>query len=364
MYHDVDEADITRAWLLAVIDIYDRIRGEIPELRRMKPANFEIDPKLFRTLGCWEVDTRLIRLSTRLFEHGSWAEMESVLRHEMAHQVVDEVFGAPHEPPHGPAFKRAARLLGAAAGATIPVTEAEETPARIVLKIQKLLALGTSPHHKEAEAALNKAHELMLRYNLRQLDLHVQHQYLFRPVGKPYRRIPGYVWHILGIVGDFYFVQYICRIYEDSRRQFDGGRWRVLELYGNRENLDLAEYIFYFLLRQGHAEWEAYRASHPTIHGRQMRSFLDGVYQGFRQTLERQRRKLEKSEALIWRGDPELDAYFRKRNPYVRHRSVESHVDRQVHADGIAVGSNLRVRPGLTRPTRGKAEKPRGYLMS
>ena len=59
--------------------------------------------------GMWCLKTRTITLSYKLLENCPWDRVIQVLKHEMAHQYVDEVFCK--RDTHGPHFQKACQLL-------------------------------------------------------------------------------------------------------------------------------------------------------------------------------------------------------------------------------------------------------------
>ncbi len=346
--------DVQRGWLLSVIEEYERIRDAAPGLNSLRAPGFCIDPELNRTLGKWDSRDRRIVLSAQLLDHRHWDDVVTVLKHEMAHQVVHELYGRGNEQPHGPAFRKACGLLGVAHDATIALRTGATTAGRgTTEKIRKLLALGQSPNRHEAERALAKAHELCLKYNIEQVNGAGPRRFSFRKVGPLFKRIPSFYWAIANIVQDYYFVQYICRCHFGEHDEFALGPMRQLEIYGTPDNLEMAEYAFYFLLHQGEIEWRRYKQANGSRRvGRQRLSFLNGIYDGFRSKLSRQRHTLANDKALVWMGDAELDYYFNERNPKVNNRRLYSRFDDAVHADGVAVGSRLRLRKGVKTGSR------------
>jgi hypothetical protein len=263
--------------------------------------------------------------------------------------VVSELYDLPNAVPHGEAFARACRLLDIPAQADEELTGQLSPGVHPFLgRVQKLMALGGSPNRHEAELALTKARELAMRHNLAALDAPGR-RYGLRPLAPVYRRVPSYVWSICGIVSDFYFTRYICRQYLTSL----GARASVIELYGQPANLDLAEYVYAFLLHQGEQEWQRYRTAHDARHRRLKLSFLNGLYAGYRQKLTEQTARLAQSQALVWKGDPQLDDFFRERNPRVSSRPITTPLLAGAHAAGVAVGRRLTMRGGL--PARAPA---------
>ena len=130
-------------------------------------------------LGHWRRRDRTIGLSLPLIRTKPWPMVRAVLKHEMAHQYVDEVLGVlDSEPAHGPAFARVcadlqidARASGFpdddAADAEVEVDDATE---RVMRRVQKLFALAESDNANEAEAATKAAQRLMLEHNIADLE--------------------------------------------------------------------------------------------------------------------------------------------------------------------------------------------------
>ena len=105
-----------------------------------------------------------------------WSVVSEVLRHEMAHQFVSEQLkGHEDDTPHGPAFQRICSRFGIdprAAG--LPEGEGPAGPptegARVLRKVQRLLALAESSNEHEAQSAMSAASRLMLKYNIAHLQ--------------------------------------------------------------------------------------------------------------------------------------------------------------------------------------------------
>ena len=355
------QADVSRGWVLGLIQEYRQIQAEVPALRPLQLPNLCISDALTATLGQWQRQRRQLTLAARLFQHCDWTEVTATLRHEMAHQAVSELFGNPNEPPHGPAFRRACELLGIPPQPTTACSPRDlPTRSRLTTRIRKLLALGESPNPHEAERALAKAHELALRYNIGQAGHDDRtDDYGFRMVGPLYRRIPSYVWAVAGIVADFYFVLYISRVYQDPDSAAAAPRrLRIMELYGTRTNLDMAVYVYSFLLHQANAQWQRYSRENNLRGVRYRLSFLNGMFAGFRAGLETQRQQLADRKALIWLGDPSLESFFRQRNPRVATTTLRNRFDKGTHEAGRQVGGRLRLRPPLGSADQSARSQP------
>src|SRR4051812_38646692 len=170
-------------------------------------------------LGRWHSATRELELSRSLVMQRPWLEVASVLEHEMAHQFVDEVLRVRGESAHGETFRRVCAERGIdarAAGSPCAPAAAEPGAAgsdpgadRILERIRKLLALAGSPNQHEAELAMRKAHELMLRHNIEVTAARAERSYQVRYVGDPQKRGTRVESEVAGLLLEFFFVKVI-----------------------------------------------------------------------------------------------------------------------------------------------------------
>ncbi|GIW71982.1 MAG: hypothetical protein KatS3mg102_1524 [Planctomycetota bacterium] len=332
---------------------------------RLRPPAFRLDPVLSRW-GQWEPQGRTIALAERLVLEHDWPAVLEVLRHEMAHQVVDELFGLAGAPAHGEAFRRACALLGVeprAAGDPLAVLrrqpDGEPAPEQARLRrVRRLLALADSPNPHEAEAALAKAHELLLRYNLELLELRggAEQCYCVRHLGQPQPRRSRADKLAAGILTRHFFVE---AIWIDSFCPRTGREGRVLEIAGSPHNVELAEYTWHELHRAAAELWEKHwRQAGIYPRARAAQRYIEGVLTGFDERLERERSRQAAERALVWRGDPALQAFFRRRHPRVRTESVAAGEGALFEA-GRHAGQALRLR----RAVRGGGSAARGRLL-
>jgi hypothetical protein len=352
--------DVTKAWISTIISEYEKIRDDLPLISSLKIPNFIISNQFTSTLGEWDERNRTITLAEYLVKKGSWDDIIDTLKHEMAHQIVSEIFGIHDESPHGDAFKRACKILGIVPTACGQISDLSKSRSgKIFDKIRKLLALGESPVKHEAELALAKAHELSLKYNI---DLQLRStlsRYGIRLLGPIFKRMPSYIWGIMRILNEFYFVQYIRRPCQSRTANYGESPGKVFELYGLPENLDLAEYVYYFLLHHGELEWQKYKQRSHLRNNRKKISFLDGLYDGFRESLAKQHKVLADEKALAWLGDSELEKFYRQRNPRIRYCNSFAHIHHAARAHGTKVGEDMRIRPGLRSQNPNSVESPK-----
>ena len=274
-------------------------------------------------LGRWEADARTLSLSRTLVLEQSWATVREVLKHEIAHQFVDEVLGVRDQSAHGPTFASVCQrfAIDPAASGLPPAGTANGDAADadpVLRKIARLLALAGSPNLNEAEAAMRQAQRLMLKYNVEAVASAAVRGYRFRHLGTPLARIDAARQILAGILADHFFVEVIWVPSYDPRTGREG---RLLEACGTPANLAVADWVHDYLLETGLRLWREHQASAGIKAERERRRFLLGVMMGFRGKLEQSAAdKREGSEdasgqQLVWQGDPELQAYLRRRYP-------------------------------------------------
>ncbi len=292
-------------------DFYDWERGVLQELYReyrsvaysrkltLKPAAitlFDSDTQW----GCWNRLTHTISLSRHLVQKHPWFQVLGILRHEMAHQWVDETSGvASSGLPHGERFRLACRLIGVPqefSKASSHLREnaldwreetRDEFAEKLLDKVRKLLALATSSNEHEALLAMNKVRELYAKYNLEQATQDARSQFAHIVICHGKRRIEAHQNKIMGILVGHFFVQVL------TYSQFDaatGERHRAIEIIGTRENALMAEYVYHFLLGQTDywvREAAKSKAGRRPLSRVARKSYRLGILEGFAEKLAR-----------------------------------------------------------------------------
>ena len=267
-----------------------------------------------RRLGAWERATRTMSLSRALVFGQAWGAVREVLKHELAHQYVDEVLGIHDETAHGPAFVEVCRARGidaTAAGMPVVGGGAAPGPNPIVRRVMRLLALATSANAHEAQAATNEARRLMLLHNIDAAVSVGAGGFSFRHVGAVKARSDASARILAGILGQHFFVSVIWVPSFDAAA---GRRGHVLELCGTAANLDVATYVHGFLGDTADRLWRAHKVTHAIQSDRERRRFLAGVMTGVGEKLAEGERQSQK-EGLVVHVDAELQAFLRQRYP-------------------------------------------------
>ena len=155
-------------------------------------------------LGYWSGDKNEIALSRDFVMNHSWDSVREVFLHEIAHQFTEQVLGVYNEPPHGPMFHRACRMLRAnpkATGDYRPLDEqisheSKYDKDKIMLRVKKLMALAESSNRYEAESAMAKAYELISKHNVDLLAHDEKRNFISVFIGKPALRYTREAYHL------------------------------------------------------------------------------------------------------------------------------------------------------------------------
>jgi hypothetical protein len=245
--------------------------------------------------GSWQAATRIIRISARLITTRSWDVTCLILKHEMAHQICSELF---HDQAgtHGPVFHRACDLLGLPTAFRHATSDLPESAAiapadnqqtekgrQFIARIGKLLALATSANEHEAALAMEKASQLMARYNLRQIEEDSHSAFTTLIINTRCQRLEGWQRKICSILLRFFYVKVVVSSLYDP---MGDTQHKTIELFGRQENVTIAEYCHTFLAAKIASLWQENRGK---IGGKGLRarnSYYLGLLQGFYDKLQ------------------------------------------------------------------------------
>lgn len=309
-------------------------------------------------LGAWIGARRTIELGRGLIAEQPWAVVREVLKHEMAHQFVDEVLGIRDETAHGPAFERVCREQGFDASARgVPSVPGDPGAGQdpIFRRIARLLALASSANVHEAEAAMNTAQRLMLKHNIDAAVAAAREGYTFRQVGASRSRVDGWQHALASLLGEHFFVEVI---WVPSYLPSEGRRGRVLEMCGTPANLEVAAYVHDFLGNAGERLWREHKRARGITGDRERRRFLMGVILGFEDKLRRGADENQRA-GLVYVGDPGLASYLRRRYPRRTSGSGTGFRPTETFEQGRRAGRKLVLHRGIHETTaRGRLLGP------
>ncbi|MGE0143499.1 MAG: DUF2786 domain-containing protein [Planctomycetota bacterium] len=306
--------------------------------------------------GRWVGDARTIEISRWHLLESPWIEVLATLRHEMAHQFVDEVMCVRDESAHGRAFQSACRRLRVdAAASAAPVVDDGET--RIASRIQKLLALGGSPNENEAAAAMRMARKLMLEHNIARVDEGRPAGFVAKQIGPVRKRHDAWRASLGSILAEFFFVEAIWRDSYDVPTSTSGS---ALFVYGTAHDVAMADYVYGYVSWVVEDLWRRWSRAQPAPVGRMRAQYCRAVVRGFRNSLHQQDREIAGDEqALVWRGDPKLRAYFRWHNPRITTRRPSPLYSTEATRAGFEAGQRVSIKKPLGGESNGGIA---GYL--
>ncbi len=302
-------------------------------------------------LAAWDSVHRTVTVSRAFVRRASWVAVREVLKHECAHQYVDEVLDIHDEAAHGDSFRKVCLDRGIdprAAGiptAGVGADEARDIDVeRVLRRIEKLLALAHSDNANEAEAAANAAQRLMLEHNLAALDR--PRRYLVRTLGTPTSRMHAHE-KLLGVLLSRHFFVDVILV---RAWMHDAARMgTVTEVSGTPENVDIAEWIHAFLLGAAGRVWSE-EGRRRGLAPRERLPFFAGFMMGVADKLAKEARA-QVERGLVWVGDADLRRFVRQRHPHVRHGRFGGGA-RDSHAAGREAGRNVVI----ARPVEAAAD--------
>lgn len=253
--------------------------------------------------------------------------LKEVLRHEMAHYITFIECG--YQNPHGTQFHSVCKRYGwnEEMKAFIDPTSLEnKKPKEILQKVSKLLELGKSSNINEAQLAMAKAQELLLKHQLTYATVDETH--IFKRIfAQP--KATQKMQCISDILRQFFVYPVI-----------NHGRENVyLEIFGKEIHVEIGEYIALFLSNKLEELWndEKRRSNFRGIVAKN--AFFHGVTSGF---IERQRRDKVTERALITVHN-ELQDAIGYTYPKLRKSTSRSRIDPTAYSRGKKVGDGLKI---------------------
>ena len=306
-----------------------------------------------RTLGLWDSAKRVISLQRTLVMDSPWLEVLEVLKHEMAHQYVDEICRVHHEPPHGPTFKRVCRERGICGAASGEVT-VDPQVERLLSRINKLLALAQSDNIHEAEQAAKRAQALLTQHHLKlasREDYSPLEGMRFCQLGQPKGRHYQYEYSLINLLSKHFFVSCVWVGGVSISTSKDGKikKGRVVEACGRPEDLEVASYVYDFVLNHLKIAWDAYRKAHKVSGLRQRLSFSLGLVRGFASKLDEVVPESSGERALIQLSQQHAHKFLGLRYPHTRQRQVGGWSPSDDYHSGFETGQSLRLRRGVSQ---------------
>lgn len=313
--------------------------------------------------GLWDHSKRTILMSLRLIHKHPWHSVLAVLRHEMAHQFVDETLWDHEGSPHGDRFQYACERLGVPQNfsrATINLQEnnldwrtekRDEVAEKLLERVRKLLALAASSNEHEALLAMNKVRELYAKHNLISASA-VNNNYTHTVICHKKKQFQAHQQYIASLLVEHFFVKVIYfKMYDPETDKAH----RAFEIIGTRENVLMAEYVYNFLLQQlDFLLQKKIEASEQKLNRFVRKSFRLGVLNGFAEKLRQTSAESPESQLVqkalaLFRKDKDLDKYIKKIHPRLVNTSQgRNTIDVDFYAEGKVAGKSLTLNRAVT----------------
>jgi len=301
------------------------------------------DPKQF---GFFSTHLFQIGMNRRLIFEARDQVIDNILKHELAHYLCFIQFGRTVD-DHGVEYRDLCRSYGwgeevfsAKMNLELENEKYESSDqVKVIEKIKKLLQLSKSSNQHESELATSKANQLMLEHNLSHLDKPTladeEMVYLKRSLEAP--KFNAKLQALANIMDEFYVKAILSR----------GPDKVYLEIIGERENVEMADYILHFLDSEFERLWVQERIKNPKLKGLKAKnSYMSGLSKGFLEKIKLERSKVVTQKELIVLN---LKSQEQLRQVYPSLSQVGSQRghDSLAHSLGHQAGKNISISKGL-----------------
>lgn len=279
--------------------------------------------------------------------HSSRAQLHHIIRHELAHYVTFINYGETVQ-SHGAEFRAFCQQMGWGEDvykATIcldnglNVSDIEESS--VFRKVQKLMALANSSNKNEAEQAMIKSQQLLLKHNIETKYIGGENEEkLFLKRIMKQKKENAKMRAIAKILETFF----VNIVYNRA------GGFIYLEILGSEVNLEIAEYVASVLHHELDKLWKQAQQQANLKGMVAKNSFFLGLAKGYCNKIQALKREYNSdvAQALMVIEKQLVDA---KALVYPRLSSSRSHANycQESSALGEQMGRQLNINPGINR---------------
>lgn len=216
----------------------------------------------------------------------------------------------------------------------------------IFSKIRKLFSLASSSNENEAKIAMERANELLVKYNLDAQDIKSSSDYEFTKVHEGLRSKQHHSY-ILDLLGSFFFVRIIHKRFfcEDTLRMKNSS-----VLIGKPVNTKIAAHIFEFLDRTYPHLWKVFKSQYRVTE-KDRGSYYHGLTLGISYVLNQSKLRVEQQKGLVVVADKDLDNFVDEYCNGKIKRQAEKKFRKSVVDKGIKDGLEVKISPALETKT-------------
>lgn len=210
--------------------------------------------------------------------HAKEEQLHKIIRHELAHYMTFIEHGHTIQ-PHAAEFKAFCQKMKwdesvsrASMELDLEQIKAHREESSVLRRVKKLMALGASSHQHESEQAIIKSQQLLLKHHLESTHAHIeQEEKIFMKRILQQKKETAKMRAIATILQTFF----VSIVYSRGR---DG---TCLEIVGEAENLEIADYVASVLDLELDRLWEIAKKSAKLKGALAKNSFLLGIAKGY-----------------------------------------------------------------------------------
>jgi hypothetical protein len=275
--------------------------------------------------------------------HASKEHLIQVIRHEIAHYMTFILHGETHE-PHGMEFKAFCKTMGWNDAATICIEGAINSPeiekSSVFRKVQKLMALARSSNENEAELAMIKSQQLLLKHNIESKYIGDDEKVFLKRIMKQKKETAK--MRAIAQILETFFVSVVYNRGDDHI---------YLEILGDAVNVEIAEYVADVLQTELDQLWKGTGLKGMVAKN----SFFMGLAKGYCNKIQALKRDYgsETAHALLVIEKKLVDAR-EMAYQHLRTTTRRSNYDPHSSALGEKMGRGLTINPALTKSKNSK----------
>lgn len=274
-------------------------------------------------------------------------QLNHLIRHELAHYMTFIYYGETSQ-PHGPGFKEICHRMGwgeEISKASFCLDEggnpSHTEENGIFRKVQKLMALATSSNKNEAEQAMIKSQQLLLKHNIESKYIGGENdeKIFLRRIMKQ-KKENAKMRSIAHILETFFVSIVYCR----------AGDFTYLEILGNSVNVEIAEYVANVLHFEFDNLWKQAQQCANLKGAIAKNSFFCGLAKGYCDKIQALKREYNSdvSQALMIIEKKLIDAKAMVYQRLSTTKSSASHC-RMSSALGEQMGRKLNINPAINK---------------